>query len=487
MTEIRQRVVCYITRGKRELLVFEHDDPALQAGVQVVAGGIDEGETPAEAAIREALEEAGLTLSNPVFLGSIDKHWPDAKNPNQHWHFYWLEAPIDTPDAWDHTVTAGEDDMGMVYRQRFVKLEDVKLDWDLEAKQNTLFAKLQISDGILFDDYDKLNPDFLPISDEIRNFLRFCDTDQSVVAAMPELVLRVNNSFNAKAGKLGELEFISLNTGTIIILRKLFRFMMSLPDILPDIGEPKEDQDCENRIFTIPDQLWHLNSIDKSSKCVKRSQYANYLFKIGLLFMVGHEISHIRRGHFALLTKNNVLDESVFSHEGINSDRELIEIDADSTSISLVLLYLRYINHNIEREMPHFWVFSDRKKLFKLTYFSINVVSFVFQSDWSWKINEKRRYPPPTARGSIIRYYICESALEFFGMSTEEIIESASESYNLSENAIDRISDKEVYESLKKQYSEIKDSLESYFISVPQLRNDLSLKLGSLVRYKNIV
>jgi 8-oxo-dGTP diphosphatase len=133
MTEIRQRVVCYITRNRRELLVFEHDDPGLQAGIQVVAGGIDEGETPAEAAIREALEEAGLSLENPVFLGSIDKHWPEAKNPNQHWHFYWLEASTETPDAWDHTVTAGEDDMGMVYRQRFVKLEEVKLDWGLDA------------------------------------------------------------------------------------------------------------------------------------------------------------------------------------------------------------------------------------------------------------------------------------------------------------------------------------------------------------------
>ena len=133
MTEIRQRVVCYITRNRRELLVFEHDDPALQSGTQVVAGGIDEGETPAEAAIREALEEAGLNLSNPVFLGSIDQHWKEAKNPNQHWHFFWLEASSETPDAWDHTVTAGEDDMGMVYRQRFVKLEDVKLDWGLNA------------------------------------------------------------------------------------------------------------------------------------------------------------------------------------------------------------------------------------------------------------------------------------------------------------------------------------------------------------------
>jgi 8-oxo-dGTP diphosphatase len=133
MTEIRQRVVCYITRGRRELLLLEHHEAYVDAGIQVVAGGIDEGETPAEAATREALEEAGLNLENPVFLGSIDKHWIEAKNPNQHWHFYWLEAPTQTPDAWDHTVTAGEDDMGMVYRQRFVKLEEAKLEWGLNA------------------------------------------------------------------------------------------------------------------------------------------------------------------------------------------------------------------------------------------------------------------------------------------------------------------------------------------------------------------
>jgi 8-oxo-dGTP diphosphatase len=133
MTEIRQRVVCYITRGRRELLVFEHDDPGLQAGTQVVAGSVDEGETLEAAAIREVFEEAGLELQNPILLGSKDVIWPGPKNPNQRWHFYWLEAPTDTPDAWDHTVTAGEDDMGMVYRQRFVKLEEVKLDWDLDA------------------------------------------------------------------------------------------------------------------------------------------------------------------------------------------------------------------------------------------------------------------------------------------------------------------------------------------------------------------
>jgi 8-oxo-dGTP diphosphatase len=133
MTEIRQRVVCYITRGRRELLLLEHHEAYVDAGIQVVAGGIDEGETPAEAATREALEEAGLNLENPVLLGSMDRNYPGTKWPNQRWHFFWLEAPIETPASWTREVSGGTDDTGMVFTQRFVKLEEVKLDWDMDV------------------------------------------------------------------------------------------------------------------------------------------------------------------------------------------------------------------------------------------------------------------------------------------------------------------------------------------------------------------
>jgi 8-oxo-dGTP diphosphatase len=166
VTEIRQRVVCYITRGRRELLVFEHDDPGLQVGTQVVAGGVDEGETLEAAAMREVFEEAGLELQNPILLGSKDVIWPGPKNPNQHWHFYWLEAPKEMCNAWDHTVTAGEDDMGMVYRQRFVKLEEVKLDWGLGDFLNTLETEFRASS------FRKLNADTQVLGHAIFDTLR---------------------------------------------------------------------------------------------------------------------------------------------------------------------------------------------------------------------------------------------------------------------------------------------------------------------------
>lgn len=129
----RDRVICYITRNRKELLVFEHEVQYADSGIQVVAGGIDAGETVEQTAIRETLEESGLVLSNPICLGNTVMHQFSSSDQYQRWHFVWLEVGIDTPDSWAHTVTSGSGDEGMIFFQRFVPLEQHSLNWKMDA------------------------------------------------------------------------------------------------------------------------------------------------------------------------------------------------------------------------------------------------------------------------------------------------------------------------------------------------------------------
>ena len=74
---LREKVLCFVYHGQ-SVLVFDHADVP-DAGVQVPAGGVEAGETPAEAARRELWEESGLTLSTPHFLAAY--RW-EAQTPS---------------------------------------------------------------------------------------------------------------------------------------------------------------------------------------------------------------------------------------------------------------------------------------------------------------------------------------------------------------------------------------------------------------------
>jgi 8-oxo-dGTP pyrophosphatase MutT (NUDIX family) len=72
-----EKVTAFIIRewaGKRQLLLFEHPN----AGVQIPAGTVEEGESPEQAVLREAAEETGLAgFSVLRYLGCVEKEFPE--------------------------------------------------------------------------------------------------------------------------------------------------------------------------------------------------------------------------------------------------------------------------------------------------------------------------------------------------------------------------------------------------------------------------
>jgi 8-oxo-dGTP pyrophosphatase MutT (NUDIX family) len=123
-----KKVVIYVTRqrkGQTELLVFEHrDHPA--AGLQVPAGTVDPGELSLDAARRELFEESGL-FALPL-IGRIDVYdWLNPETNNLHRrHVYQFHAQDSIADAWDHCVSAGEEDKGLIFQYRWMRLADAE-------------------------------------------------------------------------------------------------------------------------------------------------------------------------------------------------------------------------------------------------------------------------------------------------------------------------------------------------------------------------
>lgn len=120
---MKEKVLAYITRGSgtaAELLVFEHRDHP-DAGLQVPAGGVERWEPIEEALAREVEEESGLVgfrlVSRLVVVEDVGR--------TIRRHVFHVAAPPGTAEEWDHTVTGGAGDHGLVFRYRWVALAEV--------------------------------------------------------------------------------------------------------------------------------------------------------------------------------------------------------------------------------------------------------------------------------------------------------------------------------------------------------------------------
>ena len=106
--------MCYVVRNGR-LLVFRHRDYP-EAGVQVPAGTLRDGEAPEAGAIRETEEETGRRGYRIVAkLGTFDYEFRDTfegveRHELHERHVFHVAPPPELPDAWSHLAVDEEGD-----------------------------------------------------------------------------------------------------------------------------------------------------------------------------------------------------------------------------------------------------------------------------------------------------------------------------------------------------------------------------------------
>lgn len=134
-----KKVLAYITR-RDELLVFRHRDFP-EAGVQVPAGTVEEGETLDAAVLREVHEETGLPLS-AVHIEAYLGHRLWGAEPYRHdRHFYHLRLTAAVPDTWLHYELHAGTGGPFAFSFFWVELNDPSLQ--LAGEQDALLWKLQ--------------------------------------------------------------------------------------------------------------------------------------------------------------------------------------------------------------------------------------------------------------------------------------------------------------------------------------------------------
>jgi 8-oxo-dGTP pyrophosphatase MutT (NUDIX family) len=128
MEKVR-KVLAYVTReseGMRELLVFAHRDYP-EAGLQVPAGTVKEGEEIEAALLREVVEETGLAEWRVVRKLGVYDYWNESTGQGNERHVFHLTVRGGAPNCWEWVETGGGEVTeleGYVFQFKWVGLDE---------------------------------------------------------------------------------------------------------------------------------------------------------------------------------------------------------------------------------------------------------------------------------------------------------------------------------------------------------------------------
>ena len=140
MAVVVKKALAYITR-ENDLLVFRHRDFP-DAGLQVLAGTVEEGEDTRSAVLREVFEESGLSEVRIIdFMGRYCHDMAPYRDEMHERFAYHLELTGPAPDEWLHWETDPSDGgPAIAFCFFWIRLDDPELS--LSGRQGEILWRL---------------------------------------------------------------------------------------------------------------------------------------------------------------------------------------------------------------------------------------------------------------------------------------------------------------------------------------------------------
>ena len=151
-----------------------------------------------------------------------------------------------------------------------------------------------------------------------------------------------NKEISAIAFKSNGRYFIGVNTGALYMLRMVIGRMLSDSHVFQSIGDFKEEEASLSPIagyMPDADEMATTVGVPLTPKNTIRRAYAGFIQDQAIMFLVGHELSHITRGHVDYLNSKYGFSfnaEVGFWGRGGQErmiERQCLEQDADRRSI----------------------------------------------------------------------------------------------------------------------------------------------------------
>jgi hypothetical protein len=166
---------------------------------------------------------------------------------------------------------------------------------------------------------------------------------RNVIPTLPEIHIDYifSSEINAVAFKQDGQYFIGLTTGALFMIRQICMRMLSDPKVFSEIGEPDlEDQNLPPMGSYIPHANSMLENIGKiRPRSELRFEFARFLTDQAIMFLAGHELTHIIHGHvdyLAMKRNKRLVAESALPRQTTQEEfleRQCLELLADRRSI----------------------------------------------------------------------------------------------------------------------------------------------------------